>query len=174
MAFHTHELEDRFNDETEPKRLELDDVLRFMHHSQKELRDQWILPLYNVVVQDQPEFAVMPGLLDELMWVARDAPENIRDAFFFCCLAMYPQVANFVLKDPHVATANDDALCVFIKHPRYLPRLCDRYRRVDNDIIDTDAFVRAVRHLYQITVGFIEKPYIRRVRVTHDAVPKIE
>lgn len=164
MAFHTDELEHEFIDNVERKRLELDTIWRFMQHREKALRDAWITPLFEMILVDQPEMSLMAGIPEQLLWLTTEAPENIREALFYCCALWYPSVREFLENSPDVMSADDTQLKVFLHNPNLLGRLVDRYLRAETDVIDTDSFVRWVRVEYTFQVGYVEKPYTPHLR----------
>lgn len=169
MALHADELVPYFHGRVDEKRKELDTFYRFFHHEEKELRDAWIHPLAGLILEDLPELRKKPGLQDQLMWVLSNADEDMRDAFFFACLVIYPQMSERLLTDPAIMSADDEALTVFLRYPAHLPKMVTDFLHVEPHLTDYSSFAFLVRAEYLATVGVACEPYIPQPRQQRQA-----
>lgn len=163
MAFESDQLQNKYA-VVEVKRLESDDMFRFLHEDQTQLRDAMIAPLWEILLADLPELKDSAHDMDQLEWTIFRAPEEIRTAFYFVCVDLYPHIVQSLLNDPAFASADDEGLALFLTNDAYLHNLCVRYRHSEPDVLDITSFVRAIRTMYLTTVGVVTPPLQRRHR----------
>lgn len=139
-------------------------MFRFFHHDEQELRDAWIHPLGRMILEDLPELSKKPGLQDQLMWVLTNKNEEMRDAFFFVCLVVYPQTSDRLLTDPNILSADNEALTVFLRYPTKLPKIVTDFLHVEPHLTDYRSFAFLVRGEFLAEVGVACEPYLPQHR----------
>lgn len=152
MGVNPNKLESEYFGVIEHNRRQLDDIWNFTHHDAMELREAWLAPLYEMIIQDQPSLAKETGVADELAWLAfGDAPQNVKDAFYWICVWLYPSIQDFLQNPNAVCHHNEQRLGWFLH--RVLPGLCHGFLHGADANPSVDNFVRNIRAEYRATVG---------------------
>ena len=152
MGVNPNKLESEYFGVIEHNRRQLDDIWNFMHHDAVELREGWLAPLYEMIIQDQPTLATETGVADELAWLAfGDAPQNVKDVFYWICAWLYPNIKAFLQDTSAVCHPSEQRLGFFLH--RVLPGLCHGFLHGVDANPSVDNFARKIRSEYIATVG---------------------
>lgn len=177
MALQADELVRHYCTVVEPKRMELDLIFRFLHHSEVELRDAWLVPMEELILGILPELKDTPGQAEQLHWMlTQHEDELLRDAFFLFCAVHFDQIFDFLVNNPGLWSANDEALAVFLRHPTKLPALVREFLYVQPSITDYRSFVFEARGEYVANVGVATEPFQvhRRIPLTLTTHPQTQ